>query len=245
MPALTSRTELRDYCLRKLGFPVIEINIDDDQIEDRLDDAIQYFQRFNYDGMERVFLKHTVTQTDFDNKYITTPANIHSVVRLFNPTNQVVGPFDVRYQLALADMYYFGSLDLQGYSITMSHMAMLQQYLTPEKAIRFQQTQGKIYIDTNWKNVIPVGSILVFECWAILDPEANTKMYNHPRLKEHATALIRRQWGMNLLKYEGVALPGGVTFNASKILDEANAEITKIEEAYRLENEEPPHFIVG
>ena len=267
-----SREELKEYCLRRLGYPVIQINIDDSQIEDRLDDALQYFSEYHFDGVERVYLPKQITQADIDRRYIdlkegvtenttlglkTAPAldptgrQIVSVVRCFQLFDTLggTGMFDARYQIALNDLYGLRtntySDSLISYDITRRHMQMLQDMLTPEKTVEFSRVTNRIYINMDWKTHTEVGSYLMFEAYKILDPEQYTEIYNDWMLKKYCTAIIKFQWGQNLSKFSNVALPGGVTFDASTILTEARQEMQQIEEQIQSKYELPPNFMVG
>ena len=221
MATPTSRQTLKEYALRRLGHPVIEINIDDSQMEDALDDAIQFFQEYHFDGVLQVFLTHQVTQTDIDNGYLDMDAidsNVVSVTRLFNLAVNSVNLFDVSYQLALND--FFGTFTpgtLTNYTITKQHLEMLEDILDPEKNIRFSKVQNRLYGDFNWSDDLDAGDYLVIEAYSKLDPETYTEIYNDRLLKQYVTALFKRTWGNNLSKFEGVQLPGGVQFNGQRI----------------------------
>jgi hypothetical protein len=267
-----TREQLKQYCLRRLGFPVIEINIDDAQIEDRMDDALQFFAEYHFDGVERTYLSKQVTQTDIDRKYIdlteptledasnnivAAPAldpfgkSIISVVRCFQLFDTLggTGMFDARYQIALNDLYglrtntYSDSLTI--YNFTRSHMQMLQDMLTPEKAVTFSRVTNRIYLDMDWKTHAVKGNYLVFEAYKILDPNLYGEIFNDRLLKEYCTAKIKEQWGMNLSKFNNVSLPGGVTLNGGEILQSARQEIQALEEQVQNKYELPPQFYVG
>jgi len=278
MSRIQTRQELKDYCLRRLGYPVIEINVDDSQIEDRLDDALLLFSEMHYDGAERVFLPKQVTQSDLDQKYIDltapTEANeedgilaapamdpdgnsILSVVRVFQMFDTLGGSagvniFDAKYQIALNDLFglyssagsSFTMGSIQHYDITRRHLGLLQDYLTPENTVRFSKVTNRIYLDTDWKNM-SIGSFFMFEAYKILDPEDYPEIYNDRLLKAYATALIKKQWGSNISKYNGIALAGGVTLNGSQIYAEAMQEIETIEREMSARYELPPDFMVG
>ena len=271
----TSRQELKDYCLRRLGYPVIQINVDDQQMEDRLDDALQYFSEYHFDGVERVYIPKQITQKDIDNKYIdltqpTVPTadelakgikaapaidptgrDIVSVVKVFQLYDTLggTGMFDAKYQIALNDMYglrtnTYGD-SLITYDITRRHMTMLQDMLTPEKIVEFSRVTNRIYIGMDWAGHAQVGNYLMFEAWKILDPQKYPEIYNDLLLKKYCTAVIKFQWGQNLSKFSGVSLPGGVSFDASAILQESRQEMQQIEEQIQLKYEIPPGFITG
>jgi len=272
MARITRRQQLIDYCLRRLGAPVIEINVDGSQIEDRLDDALQLFSEFHFDGVERVFLKYQMTQEDIDNGYIMMKSNnegfdsadremtatesgvtenvpiedlITSVIRVFQLRNTSIGMFDIRYQYALNELYTFGSFDLQHYAMIQQYLSLLSDILTPEKEIEFSRVTNKITFPmTLTKEFLP-GDYMILECFRVLDPRIYPEIYNDRLLKKYTTALIKKQWGENLSKFEGMTMPGGVTFNGKRMIDEAQAEIDKIEEQIINEFELPPNFMVG
>lgn len=270
-----SRAELKDYCMRRLGWPVVQINVDDSQIEDRVDDALQFFAEYHFDGVERTYFSKQVTQEDIDNGYVdltkptladtdtdgivikAAPAidpdgkSIISVVRCFQLFDTLggLGMFDAKYQIALNDLFglrtnTYGD-SLIGYNLTRSHMQMLQDMLTPEKSIRFSRVTNRIYVETNWKEKMTKGDYLVFEAYRILDPALYPEIYNDRLLKMYLTALIKLQWGLNLSKFSGMSLPGGVSFNGTNMASEAKAEVEKIEEEVQSRYELPPQGFIG
>ena len=244
-----TRQQLKDYALRRLGAPVIDINVDDSQVEDLVDDALQFFAEYHFDGVEQTYIKHQVTQTDIDNGYVDMDdldVNVVSVTRIFPISTSTVNMFDVRYQLALND--FFGSFtpgSLTNYTITQQHLSALEKILDPEKNIRFSRVTNKLHGDFNWAEDMTVDDYIVIEAYTALDPETYPEIYNDRLLKKYVTALIKRSWGSNLSKFEGVQLPGGVQFNGQKILDEAREDIDKIEELVQDRYELPPDFMVG
>lgn len=269
-----TREELKQYALRRLGYPVIEINVDDAQIEDRIDDSLQFFADYHFDGVEKVYIPKQITQKDIDRRYIdltepteedntTTPKikaapaidpngqSIISVVRAFQLFDTLggTGMFDARYQIALNDLYGLRtntySNSLQIYNYTRSHMQMLQDLLTPEKSIRFSRVTNKIYVDMDWETHPQIGEYMMFEAYQILDPEKYGDIYNDRMLKQYVTAKIKEQWGRNLSKFDGVSLPGGVSLNGLRILNEAQEEIRKLEDEIQSKYELPPIFFVG
>ena len=245
----TSRQTLKDYALRRLGAPVIDINVDDSQMEDALDDALQFFAEYHFDGVEKVYLSHQITSTDQTNRYLDMNAidsNVISVIRMFNLTTNSINMFDVSYQLALNDFFgTFSTGTLTNYTITKQHLEMLEDILDPEKNVRFSRVTNKLYGDFDWDNDVDAGDYLVIEAYSVLDPDTYTEIYNDRLLKRYTTALIKRAWGANLSKFEGVQLPGGVQFNGQRILEEAMAEIEKIEEEVQDKYELPPDFMMG
>ena len=263
-----SRETLIEYALRTLGHPVVQINVDYEQCEDRLDEALQFFVTRHYDGVQKMYFKYQVTQTDIDRGYIemddiSSPNNdptgpsgkdIISVTKVFRfGTLSGVNMFDIRYQLALTD--YFGinrglngsqSTPLAGYHVTMSYISLLEQFFSPEKSIRFSKVTNKIYIDPLGPSTdLPVGHYIVVEAFASLDPDIHTKIYNDRMLKKYITALIKRQWGANMLKYDGVQLPGGISFKGQQIYQDAIAEIVAIEQEFERSYELPIDFMIG
>jgi hypothetical protein len=246
MPAPTSRQNLIDYCLRRLGSPVIEINVDPDQIEDRIDDAFQYFQDFHFDGVEKVFLAHQMTPQDIANKYITIPPPVISVTRVLpiSHSNRSMGMFDIQYQMRLNDLYTFTSTSIIHYDVMMRHLALLDFEFNVDPGILFTRHQGRLSILHDWANV-EVDSFFIIECYRILDPDQYPDVYNDRWLKAYATELIRRNWGENLMKYSGVALIGGTQLNGTDIYSKAVENIEKLEEEARSTYQLPIDFMVG
>ena len=252
-----SRQELKEYCLRKLGAPVIEINVDDSQLEDRIDDALSLYAEYHFDGVERRYYKYQVTQEDIDRAsgdpnggYISTngiDSSIISVIRLFQFSESSVNMFDVRYQMSLNDFYGIrtGLGSINNYDITKRHLSLLQQMLDPEKMIRFTRVTNKLYVDMNWEEDVTAGDYLVFECYSVIDPETYTEIYKDKFILKYTTELFRYQWGANLSKYDGIQLPGGVQFNGRQIMDDARTQLDKLEEEMSLRYELPPDFMVG
>lgn len=242
----TNREQFKDWCLRKLGHPVIEINVDDDQIEDRIDEALQYFQDFHFDGVERWYLKHQITQADKDNRYLPVTENIIGVTRVWpvSTTNASVNMFDLRYQLRLHELYDFTSTSYVNYVLTQQHIRTLDLLFSGEAPIRFNRHTDKLYLDINWSH-LDVGEWVIIEGFIIVDPETYSDVWNDRMLKRLATALIKRQWGDNMKKFAGMQLPGGITMNGQQIYDEAVAEIKELEELIRDSYEEPPQFLMG
>ena len=244
-----SRQTLKDYALRRLGAPVIDINVDDQQVEDALDDALQFFAEYHFDGVLETFITHQITQDDIDNRYIDMNAiddRVVSVVKIFNLAVHSVNMFDVSYQLALND--FFGTFTpgtLTNYTITKQHLELLQDILDPEKNFRFSRVTNKVYGDFAWDEDLNVGDYIVMQAYTALDPETYTEIYNDRLLKNYFTACVKRIWGNNLSKFTGVQLPGGVQFDGQRILSEAQEEIRQIEEEVQDRYELPPDFMVG
>jgi len=240
MATITSREQFKDYCLRRLGFPVIEINVDDDQVSDRIDDALQYWQDYHFDGLQKVYyikalLPGDVTQRYLDLSTATDSSNnamqIVGVTRIFPlyDSQATINMFDLRYQLRLNELYDFTSASYINYTMTQQHLRMLEQNFTGEVPIRFQRHMQRLYIDWAWgSSQAPAGTVVVAECYANIDPAIYTQAWNDRWLKEYATALIKRSWGNNLKKFNGIQLPGGVTLNGDKIYQEATDEINAL-----------------
>ena len=271
MATPNTKASLKEHCLRALGKPVIDINVDDDQVDDRIDDALQYFAQYHYDGVERMYLKHKITQSEIDraqtnttatatdtadnsitatwlegNGFIPIPESVLSVVKVFDFTDKnTVNMFDVRYQLRLNDLYDFSSESIIHYEMTMRHLDFLDHILVGEKPIRFNQHQNRLYIDMDWSQDVNVDDFIIIECYRKLDPTTYTDIFNDIYLKRYATALIKRQWGSNLSKFEGVQMLGGVTLNGAKLFEEAQADIEKLEEQIQLAYELPPNYMIG
>lgn len=248
----TSRQKIIDYARRKLGEPVIELNVDDDQLEDRLDDALQLYREYHYDGLEKTFLKHQVTQENIDNEFIPAPDPIHNVTRAFvfsGLFNNTIFNFPARFSLSrIGTLGTFGGapfISLSQLDITKRWLELAQQLLNPEKPIRFNKVTNKIFIDMNWEEEIRVDEFLIFETWVVVDPEAFTEVFNDVWLKAYFTALVKRQWGGNLSKFEGIQLPGGVTFNGQQLVDQANEEIEKLKEELDNRYSLPIDFQIG
>ena len=267
----SSKATLKTYCLRALGFGVIDINVSDDQVDDRLDEALQYFAQYHYDGVERMYLKHqitadeltralqntTTTATDkldgtisanwLEGKgFIPVPDTVVSVVQVFSFDDQATNNmFDLRYQLRLNDLYDFSSTSIIHYEMTQRHLDFLSHLLVGEKPIRFNQHQNRLYIDMDWTNDITAGEFLVIECYRKLDPASYTDIFDDIYLKRYATALIKRQWGANLSKFNGVAMLGGVTMNGEQIYSQAIEEIQRLEEQIQLQFETPVDLMRG
>jgi hypothetical protein len=246
-----SRDSLIEYCKRRLGDPVIEINVDEDQVEDRIDEALQYYQEFHSDATYRGYLKHQVTQTDIDNKYITISSNILFVSRMFgisNSTQTGKNMFNLKYQMHLNDiaqMHKYNG-DLAYYEQMQQYLSTLDMVLNGAPIVDFSRRQNRIYIHGNFEDEdILLDDYIVFEVYQVVDPTTHTSVFNDMWLKQYATSLIKQQWGQNLIKFEGMQLPGGVTMNGRQIYDDAVQEIEKLEEKIRLEHELPPDFFIG
>ena len=246
--AVNTRPQLIDYCLRRLGAPVTEINVDDEQISDRIDDAIEFFQEYHFDGVQKVFLKHPITQADIENEYIDIADPVISVLRVlpipnFNAFQS--GFFNEEYQLRLNDLENFSASTMINWAMTLTNFALVEHLFSIQPTMLFNRKQNKMYLETDWAGKFEVGSILIVEAYRALDPTTYPEVYNDMFLKQYATALIKQQWGSNLKKFTGVVLPGGVSLDGQTIFTEATEEITKIEDEVSLKYELPPDGYVG
>ena len=243
-----SRQTLIDYCLRNLGEPVLEVNVSEEQIEDRIDEALQFYQEYHSDAIYPVFHKHQITSNDIQNEYIDIPDAITVVTRIFSLAEAGTSSnmFSAKYQLFLNDIFdlrFAGSIS--NYVQTMQYLETLDMIFNGEQQIRFNRHMGRLYIDTDWDTMLQEGDYIIVEAYRIVDPVQFPKVYNDMFLKRYATALIKRNWGQNLSKFDGMQLPGGVQINAQRILEEAGAEIIRIEEEMQLKYEFPPNMFVG
>lgn len=232
MAVPTTRSTFKDYCLRRLGYPVIDINVDEEQLQDRIDDALAKFRDYHYDGTERVLLPHQLTEEDRTNKYISLDENIVGVTRVLDIGDAINSSnlFNIRYQIHLNDLFDFSSSSYVSYVMAMRHVETLEEIFVGSKPIRFNRHVDRLYIDMKWDEDISVGEYMIIDGYRTIEPETYADVWNDPWLKKYATALIKRQWGENLKKFEGMQLPGGITFNGQKIWEEATDEINKIEE---------------
>ena len=276
----SSREGLIDYAKRQLGFPVLEINVADEQFQDLLDDAIQIYQERHYDGIARMYLKYKITQDDIDrgqarggdstlgittttttstvglsttfdleenNNYIQMPPSVIGVNNIFKVRSDTVydGLFNIRYQLFLNDLYAFGSIDLLQYSMVQTKLEDITFLLNPNVRYRFNIRQDRLYIDIDWGAAINVDDYFVIDCFRILDPDDFTRVYNDPFLKRYFTALCKKQWGQNLIKFQGVQLPGGIQLNGRQIYDDGVKELDEIRSKMASDYEMPPLDMIG
>tara|TARA_B110000208_G_scaffold162951_1_gene199590 strand:- start:72 stop:884 length:813 start_codon:yes stop_codon:yes gene_type:complete len=266
----TTKATFKSYCLRNLGFGVIDINVSDDQADDRIDEALQYFAQYHYDGVEKMYLKYKITQTDIDrargnstttaadsvdstitasfeegNNFIPMPSAVVSVTNIFDFTNAIQqNMFDIRYQLRLNDLYDFSSTSIIQYQMTMQQLDLLSHVLVGEVPIRFNQHQNRLYLDMNWE-AMTLDEYLIIDCYRKIDPATYTDIFDDIYLKRYATALIKRQWGANLSKFNGVATLGGVSMNGEQIYSQAIEEIQRLEEQIQLSFETPIDYMIG
>jgi hypothetical protein len=298
----TTRRQFKDYCLRRLGFPVIDINVDEDQVEDRIDDALQFFEDYHFDGVEKLFMKHKITDEDISRRWIYVPDAVVFVTGIFpfDDSNSSINMFDLRYQLRLHDLYDFTSVSYVSYEITMQHIQTLNLLFSGKPQFRFNRKQNKLFLDVDWDRDLTAGEYVIVECYRAMRPDSVTltgavtgnttsntligygttfdqeivendfisiggeskqvrninsatqitlvgpmssnvdnvtvtvagvsDVWDDRFLKRYATALIKYQWGSNLSKFAGIQMPGGVTLDGPRIMEEARTEIDKIEE---------------
>ncbi len=275
----SSRQELIDYCKRKLGAPVLEINVADEQIEDLVDDAVQFFQERHFDGVYPTFLKYKITDDDVNRgksqptsgvgistitvdhnvglttqfnfyeggNYLQIPPSVIGVNKIFHfdGTNTLTNNmFSVKYQLFLNDIYYWGSTELLTYAMVKTYLQDIEFLLTTQKQIRFNKRQDRLYLDIDWGS-IKEGTYLIIDCYRTLDPSDYSRVWNDSFLKMYLTSLIKKQWGQNLMKFQGVKLPGGVELNGRQIYDDGQKELDMIMEKMSNTYELPPLDMIG
>jgi len=251
MASPNSRDTLIDWCKRRLGEPVIEVNVDEDQLEDRVDEAIQYFQEFHSDATYRAYVSHELTASDVTNKYITTSSDVHTVTRVFpliSSSSSSGQLFNLRYQMHLSeltDMSQFAG-DIAYYEQIQQYLSLLDMTLNGHTMVDFARRQNRIYLHGHLEDLdVTAGDYIVYEVYNTINPDSHTSIYNDMWLKEFTGALIKEQWGMNLMKFEGMQLPGGVILNGRQLFDDAQGEIQDLKERIRLEHEMPADFFVG
>lgn len=253
MSSPATREQLKDYALRKLGFPVIDINVDDDQLEDRIDDALQKFRDYHYDGTEEVYLAHQITAGDVSNTYIQLSDNIVGISRILpissgsisSSSSQGFNIFDINYQLRLNDFYNLLSSSYTYYVIAREHLAMLDLIVTGEIPFSFNKKLNKVTLFLDFAGRLAVNDYVVFQATQIVNPDTYAKVYNDTWVKSYTTALFKMQWGNNLNKYTNYTLPGGLVVNGDRIYNDAIQEIDRLNERLRDEYELPPQMQVG
>lgn len=245
--AVTTRQGLIDYCLRSLGEPVVEINIDEQQIEDRVDEAIEHYKMYHYDGIEKMYLKHQITQDDIDQRSIPIPDYIYGVTRVF-PVAAGTGTsksiFNLQYQLRLNDLYDLTSVSVVYYQMVMNHLALLDTTLNGLTLYRFNRRTGRLYIEEDWTLNMPVDSYILVECYRALDPATYPSVYGDNWLKHYTTALLKKQWATNIKKFSGLQLPGGVTIDGDKLYTEAVEEVKELDDIIQRKSA-PLEFFMG
>ena len=266
MASPNSRAELITYCKRQLGEPVLQVNIDDEQVNNVIDDTIQFFQENCYNGMERAYLFHEITADDKTRfaasvtttsgttdwkettNYIPVPDHVVGITRVFGLVSNSIRSnlFGVEYQLFLNDLYAFGSLDILNYYMNKQYLETLDMVLNNGSFQQFRYTmrRDRLYMDLD-KDFLKTGSNILIECHRLIDPTDATEMYNDMFVKKYATSLMKKQWGMNLIKYNNVQLPGGITLNGREIYTDALAEIEKIESEVLSKYAIPPMDMIG
>ena len=228
----TTRKEFKEWCLRKLGKPVIEINVDQDQADDRIDEALSYYWDYHFDGAEKTFLKHQITATDKANGYIEVPENIIGVINIFNLGSNITastGMFNVQYQFVLNNIHDFVNYNMTNFYMSMQHLQFMEELLVGMQPIRYNRHINRLYVDTDWDRLTE-GDYIVAECYSIVDPNTYADVWKDRWLQNYATAKIKYQWGSNLTKFVGMSLPGNVQFNGEQILNDAREEILRLEE---------------
>ena len=275
----STRQGLIDYCLRRLGAPVLEINVSDEQIDDLVDNAIQYFNERHFDGVEKMYLKYQITSDDLargkasgtsgvgivtttgtstivgaattfsfyeTSNYIQVPDSVIGIEKIFKFDTSSIsgGMFSIKYQLFLNDLYYFNSVELLQYAMVKSYLEDIDFLLTTDKQVRFNKRQDRLYLDIDW-SAQAAGDFLVIECYRALDPASFTQVYNDSFVKQYLTALIKRQWGQNLIKFQGVKLPGGTELNGRQLYEDALRDLDEIKQRMSSEYELPPMDLIG
>lgn len=247
MAVPTTRAQFKEYCLRALGKPVIEINVDDDQVEDRIDESLRYYWDYHFDGTEKVYYKHAITAEDKANKYITLPENIIGAVRVFSigdPSIRSDDLFNIRYQIALNDLYTLTAYSMIPYYMAMQHLALISEFLVGQQPIRYSRHRDRLHVDTKWDNY-NVGDFLLIEAYEVLDPDTFPEVWSDRWLQNYCTQKIKYQWGSNLTKFIGMQLPGGIQFNGEKIMNDAKEEIAKMEQDMILNYSLPVADMIG
>ena len=276
-----SRSEFKNYCLRQLGAPVLEINVADEQIDDIIDDSLQYFHERHFDGVMRTYLKYQVTQDDIDrgkgpgqsgvlgittttatstidgatmqfdweenSNYLQVPPSVIGIEKVFHfdgSQSMSSGMFSIKYQLFLNDIYFWGAMEMLTYNMTRTYLADLEFALTTQKQFRFNQRMDRLYLDISWGE-LTAGDYLVIDCFRTLDPNDYTRVWNDSFLKKYTTALLKKQWGQNLIKFQGVKLPGGVELNGREIYEDGVKELEIIREMMSNTYELPPLDMIG
>lgn len=243
----TTRTEFKEWCLRKLGKPVIEINVDQDQVDDRIDEALAYYWDYHFDGTEKIYYKYQITDQDKTNKYITIPENIIGAVNIFDLSSSIVtgsGMFNVQYQFVLNNIYELVNFELVHFWMAMEHIQFMEKMLVGSQPIRYNRNMNRLYIDTNWERM-QVGSYIIVEAYQIVDPTIYSDVWKDRWLQNYATAKIKYQWGSNLTKFQDMQLPGGVKFNGEKIMNDAESDLKKMEEEMISSYSLPVYSLIG
>ena len=246
MASPTTRAAFKENCLRRLGKPVIEINVDDDQVEDRIDEALRYYWDYHFDGSEKIYYKHQITQTDITNKYITLPENIIGAVNIF-PVGQALNTnnlFNIRYQIALNDLYTLTSVSMVPYYMALTHVQFLEQLLVGQQPIRYNRHINRLNVDMDW-NIVNEGDYLIVEAYQVVDPVTYTDAWSDRWLLRYTACLIKQQWGTNMKKFDGMQLPGGLKFSGQQIYNEATQEREALEKEMIMSYSIPVTDMIG
>ena len=276
MAVPASRAELKEYCLRRLGHPVLEINVDDDQLDDLIDDAFQYYRERHFDGVEKIYLKHEITADDvtrFDSadetsstlapdaatwssrkNFIEIPEQVVGISKVFGISSSMARNdlFGMNNQYFLMDIFSFssgfafGNFDMTNYYMIKQYFETLDMIVQTGSLVefRFNQRSDRLYVDID-KGRIVEGNYLLIECYSYTDPDVATQFYNDSFIKQYLTSLIKRQWGQNLIKFNNVQLPGGVSLNGRQLFEDAQKEIDALMEKSSSYYELPPMDMIG
>ncbi len=276
MATPASRQGLIDYAKRQLGAPVLEINVADEQLDDIIDDSLQYFYERHFDGVIQTYLKYEITQSDIDrarggvgiattsataniagtqttfdftenNNFIQVPPQVLGINKVFafeGSSGISGGMFNIKYQLFLNDVYFWGSTELLTYSMVKRYLSDIDFLLTTEKQIRFNQRQDRLYMDMDWGSLVP-GQFLIIDCYRLLDPNDSPRVWSDSFLKKYVTASLKKQWGQNLIKFQGVKLPGGTELNGRQIYDDGVTELNSLMDKMSSTYELPPLDMIG
>jgi hypothetical protein len=243
----TNRDEVIDYVLRKLGAPVLQINVDPDQVEDRVEEAWQFFQDFHFEATERILLVHPITEEDMESRSIIVPETVQAV---FQVVIQPLGSGGVNNMFSLDYHMRVQSLnDIRGgnwiaYQMAQSHLSMIRNMMQGVIGFRFSRYKHELNIDARWDSMA-VGESIIVEAQGFLDPDEYRGLWSDKMLLKLATAYVKQQWGTNMKKFTGMQLPGGVEMSGQQIYDEATAEIEKLEEDIRNSYQIPAAMFVG
>ena len=242
----TTREQFKAYCLRKLGDEVIDIEISDNQAEDRIDEAIKFWTDFNVDATERQFYQYKIQPEDLANQYITLPSNIVGVVTILPPGDawNMTNIFNVRYQIALNDLYTLTSVSMAPYYMAFSHVQLLEQLLVGQKPIRYNRISNRLYLDMDW-TVYQTGQFLIVDAYQVIDPSTYSAMFGDRVLQNYCAALFKLQWAGHLNKYQNFQLPGGNQYNGAELYRQAREEIKEQENEMREHYSMPPQFEIG
>lgn len=239
-----TRVQFKDYCLRKLGSGAIDINVTETQIEDRIDEAIEHFHEYHDEGTERVYVEHQITQADIDNQYFQLPSTIIGVSGYLQRQSSVSSFYNVEYQFMQENIHDIANSEMRYYVIAQKHLSMIEFNFNNMPSIRYNKSVNKVYIDESWRKMV-VDQYIVFDAFRVVDPETYTLVWRNRWLRDYTTALIKLQWGQNLAKFDGVQVIGGLTFNATRMIDEANQEIERLEEQVKNLESVPLGIFIG